>query len=620
MKKNNSNAFLTSSFSPYVDKITALIILPLTVVITFLLIYHLDRGIDLSDEGFYLVFATQAANISTVISSFGFYTGILFEWLDRDLFLFRVTGLFLLIGFAVFFINSLITNLANAIGISISLAGKIISYSLASLAILTYYQAWIVTPSYNVMSLLACLLVGTGLIRLVNSFSACKKSYLWDSIIFNSALVGLGYFLAIMSKPTTALCLGIISVLWIFFTAANAKWLKIILCIALTTLVLLILHVFFIEASIDSILIRTLNGIEFGTLAETNHGIYEIFKQLFNYILALPGELAGDLIFPSMTMIILLFCWHLLSLNKSNDNTKIKMLGIEIIICIGTLAACLTLWAQGFWDGGPNWVDSGYTGIALVLFFAIVWVVCSIVLTKKVVLSQSLVTTIALITLNLSLAFSFGFGSNNGAISNSSLAYIFYVAAIFVCVMWISKEYDFKIYPTVVTSILVFSCGSMLYGGFAVPYRISGSILNQNTPVTLTNGDSKIFTDAVTATYINQIQNAAIKYEWQPGTMLIDMTGGTPLASYLLDAKPVSVGWMLGGYKGADNAAYFAINKVDKSSLDNAWVLTCSDCKRQISLETLQKSGINLKTDFKKIAQLKTGFRNESQTLWKPND
>jgi len=618
MNVNNGLTTLMSNFSLSSNKIIALVIFSLTTFITFLFIYHLDRGIDLTDTGFHMVSASQASNIPATVTSFGFYTGYFLELFDRSVFLFRLTGLFFLGGLAIFFTKSLMAYLADKLEMVFTVEKNIISYCLTMLGVLTYYQSWKITPSYNLLALGACLLVGTGLIRLIESVNFHKKRHVWSAITCNSAIVGIGYFFAIMSKPTTALCLGIVTLLWVFFTDAKKQWLKIILSIALTTLCLLALHVFSIEAAIDSILVRTLAGIEYVRLADMGHDSYSLIRKFITDLLAIPLKLSIDLILASLTFIFLLFGLRLLSLFKPHWCAKYKLQSGEIIICISTSVFCLIMWIHGYWDGGPMWRHSGYAGIALVLYLILIGFTSSVVLENKIQFDKGLSSVCGLILLNISLAISFGVGSNNGAIVNSSMAYVFYVSSIFVGAIWISKQYNFKFFLPLITCILVLSSLSMSYGAFFKPYRIKGTIFDQQTPVKLTNGDTNIYADVETAAYINQLQSAAMKHGWQQGNILIDMTGATPLASYLLDAKPATVGWILGGYKGSNSAAYYAISSLKKDDLNKAWVLTCLECKRQISADVLLKLEIDLNADFERVAQLKTGHRNEMQILWKP--
>ena len=98
------------------------------------------------------------------------------------------------------------------------------------------------------------------------------------------------------------------------------------------------------------------------------------------------------------------------------------------------------------------------------------------------------------------------------------------------------------------------------------------------------------------------------------------MTGGTPLANYILDANFMGTPWLIGGYEGSTKAFKFNADYVATKDLDNAWLLTTDNPDgRFIHPKELKNIGLNFPVDYIAVTNLTLPRRNnEQQTLWKP--
>ena len=140
----------------------------------FRFIEDLSRGIDLTDESFYLVYSTFPDSILASVTSFGYYTKIILDLANGDIYWFRVTGFLILLGTSFFFsceLNKYIT-------VKTSLDNRLLEVSwivVSTMSLFSYYSTWVVTPSYNLIVLLSCLTIsGSCLAIFVNKLKGNK--------------------------------------------------------------------------------------------------------------------------------------------------------------------------------------------------------------------------------------------------------------------------------------------------------------------------------------------------------------------------------------------------------------------------------------------------------------
>ena len=145
-----------------------------------LLVYGSGRGLDLTDEIFYLVWTRNPDAYALIYQPFGYLLHPLFAVVGGDLQLFRLSG------FAI----------AAASGASLGAAlspprGDRLSFSIeGAVAALTIFFPWIITPSYNSAANIGALLIITGLL------------HGWAQRPIPAALAGgAGLCIAAFSKP-----------------------------------------------------------------------------------------------------------------------------------------------------------------------------------------------------------------------------------------------------------------------------------------------------------------------------------------------------------------------------------------------------------------------------------
>jgi hypothetical protein len=148
-----------------------------------LLVYGSGRGLDLTDEIFYLIWTRDPNAYALIYQPFGYLLHPLFELTGGDLRTYRLAGFAIAAAAGAF------------LGWSLSPAGRgRVPFSLyGAAAALTIFFPWIVTPSYNSAANVGALLIVAGI---VSAFSDR-----WAYCVMGAVAGAAGLCLAAFSKP-----------------------------------------------------------------------------------------------------------------------------------------------------------------------------------------------------------------------------------------------------------------------------------------------------------------------------------------------------------------------------------------------------------------------------------
>jgi hypothetical protein len=176
-----------------------------------LLVYGAGRGLDLTDEVFYLIRTRDPAGYQLSYQPFGDLLHPLFQLVGGDLQLYRLTGFAIAAGAGAF--------------VGWSLPGARERRALFALygaaAALTIFFPWIVTPSYNSVANVGALLILGGVLNLLQGSRPARA--------VGAAAAGAGLCLAAFGKPP----LFAIAVLGLLLMAVAAKPTRAAVCASL---------------------------------------------------------------------------------------------------------------------------------------------------------------------------------------------------------------------------------------------------------------------------------------------------------------------------------------------------------------------------------------------------
>lgn len=562
------------------------------------LILYMDRGLDLTDESYYLLCAYSPDRLLMQGSQFGHYTGLLFRMAGSSLPLFRLMGLAVL-----FFTGLLFAMKVEAFSGQIIRAtprsGALGRISTITLGVLGYYGIWMTTPSYNWLNLLSVLLAVTSLLgssgaeetTLPGPRQKTQRTAAWG------ALLGASVALAFMARPYTAITLVVMAAVWGTLSGPRERRKIFFLSAAGSSLLFFLLHVVFFEKNIFSYLEEMKTS-----LALNRHFLsYE------------PGFIFSD----AMTSLTRFFT-RFLEINRYLilillvTNFALPRLKVPSFV----QGLCFTLFCASFWiivsrrSGMPAFWRSGLVSLSYCMGFLL----SRLAFCPNPLANRRLFLPLLLIAASASFAFS----SENGLIEEMSMSFGLLATAALIIATNVEDGMLGRIHNALMCLLMTISTLVILHHGFQRPYRLPAPLVSQTLPVKLEGVPGILKVDSVTRNYIDALQKAAKNSGWVPGTSFIDLTE-TPGAAAILHASPPVTAWLYGErYKGFTEAA-LAIAGDEK--LRGAWILTTPSKKETRTPEVvLKQRGLHFPENYVLAGEFQRPFDGEKQNLWKPRN
>jgi hypothetical protein len=167
--------------------------------------WGLRRGIDLTDEGYYLNSISLPYLYKATYSQFGFVLHPIYVAVGGDLILLRWAGLLQLTLAAAFFVSTFLHS--PLIRPPLPKTTRLVLTVSGSCAVLLEYFPWTPTPNYNLLNLFGVLIIFTGWLRIfVTSEDGTSPWWYRPGAM---AVFVLGFAIVALVKPTTAAILAI---------------------------------------------------------------------------------------------------------------------------------------------------------------------------------------------------------------------------------------------------------------------------------------------------------------------------------------------------------------------------------------------------------------------------
>ncbi len=532
-----------------------------------------NRGIDITDEGYYLSWISNPWIFNGEASQFGYVYHPIYLLVNGNIALLRQLNLL-----AIFVLAAILTHIALSrfdrrhSPILRYYWTMTLSLAIASTSLI-FFQIWIPTPSYNSLAFQALLVAGIGLLLAEVENDRWKLSG-W-------LLIGFAVWLAFMAKPTTAVILALIIAVY-FIEAPRARFLPAVLA-ASATIILILLFALSVHGSITAFFDSLNEGASFARSigGSSSYSLGSVIR----LDIRIPSP--RDLLLIVATCVVLTAAF-LLSRSHAErlfaGLTSIAMLAGLLLAIVFNVPAlkpsnifALQMWAVpvaataalvvAFLRGNTKWLPAKWTlPLCLGLF---------------------------------PLAYTFGTMSNYWA-SGAAAGFFWVIAGVLLL----------RNYPNITRGLLPLAA----YGQFLTilvvllalqyPYRQLWSINVQTEPVSFASG-AQLLLSADAATYFKELDAAAAASGFMPGDPVIDLTGQSPGALFAMGAKPVGRAWIIGGYAGSEATARKALQRAGCHEISNSWLLTEPNGARSLPLSILGEFGINVQTDYVPAAKIR---------------
>ena len=585
------------------------------IFLILLLIKNAASGFDMSDESHYIINAIQSKNIVGQPSQFGYITGVILSYCSNNIEYFRITGIFLILFSALLFIISLNEYWSSWTFNTDKYSTNTHYWTImpALISALVYYHLWLITPSYNWLALIASLLTGSGLfISSIKKHSNTFNNYMtFNPIYLGSVLIGLGLALSFLAKPSTTLALGLICALWLIFHFKSQDKVKFVL-ISLTVFISFIyIHIiinfenhmkFYQRLSVGLEIMNTLNDNSALSLLVTKPIIQ--FIHLFSQLVKSTVFIVGILVVLLLTLAIR-YKQYVQSFSELHNLIMITVIGFTIAI----------IYNMGGLDAN-NIAPATIAGSLFMLLSIgmIKTIHLDMMQNNPIPLTRMLIIYVVLIMLAISVSY----GTGRPIIKHASCAYIFLGLSVSFLSRWIITENKDSLLHWIFPAFVCFSSTIVLISAFNNPYRLTSSISKQTSPISFMATSGILKVNSITAIYVKKLKSDALNAGWKRRLPLIDLTGVSPGATLILDAEILAKPWFLGGFINSNKFALKVLSFSDPKKIRQAWILVAPNGKSKLSPAILLKYNLKFPENYEMVSQLKSGWSNEKQELWRP--
>lgn len=557
------------------------------------------RGLDFTDESFYLLNYLHWRDVTATASFFGAYFDVPFRALGGNVGAMRVFGLALLmIG------SGLLAWRACAFGRE---PGEPVPWPLiaAGMAGALFYYSYVTTlraPSYNLL-VLFCMLVATALLLVLTEARASRRRLATAAFVYG-LLIGACAF----TKATSALATVLCHLLFLAGFGRASRWAEWVVC-ALVGVGVNLLALQWAQPTWFAVLS---DGVALTSALDGGHTTIR-FATLWPAVVRgaarlLPALLLGALVFGMVV-------------RRWGRSHRIVLSGLVVLL---VAAIMLTIQLQGY---GKSWW-------ALLAFgTALLWWAERLCRERALPRWRDVRGVVGLSALLFALPVCYSIGTNGSLPAHTQMAAVFAIVAL---TLPLRRLYALGlIHVGALALALALLCLPMLAQQLrsledpAFTYRLRTGLLDQKQPLALGPRGDTLSLDVLTRDGLETLARQMAAAGFRRGEPILDATGDGPGLVYALGGRPLGLAWMIGGYAGSERVAARALDRVPLDELRQAWVLSADDNPRALKalprllLERTGAPGPQTIGSVQLVAQYRwDGLppRPVTVTLWKPSE
>jgi hypothetical protein len=573
-----------------------------------LVLLSANRGFDRTDEAFYLLSIAHPEDVMVTFSMFGAALNPLFKLVGGNSAALRVLGAFILWMVSVYAAWLTLTKLEFQAGMG---AGRMRLNLLLTLFVSSgaslYYFLWLLTPSYNWLALVGLIVFWGGFVLWIKS-----ERRTWSARM-GTALFAFAAALVFWAKPTSAALI----VLYPLGALALERrhWRRLLDGQSLlggaagfaAGMSLPLLSGFSPQAVITVLSL----GVEHQNVLKPS--VYAMPLMVLQQALHQTAQLFTENVFIRdhfWVWLTPLIGFALLSRLKSNTALYQRRVGI---LLVGGLSAALVTAAVVLSDEAGRWALTVPLLIAL-------YMIAGNQAQRRLSISrgandsqQNLLWLIPI----LGLVFIFVFGTTNPYAMQAGMSAFFPMLAAALLLRSASAGAVNHLLMHAALPIILLSVIWLTAISSLTPYRQNVSVWQMDYPVQVDQTNTLVVSQEM-GRYIHVLQTAASEAGFQPETPLIDLTGSSPGAAYVLRGRAYVFPWLLGDYPGSDLAAVFILSRWHPQDLAAAWVLTADrEGAPYLTPSILREVGLDFPADYERVGEIRLG--DQTQILWRPN-
>ena len=485
--------------------------------LTFLYL-NLDRGFDLTDEAYYLLWIDRPAAYDIAGSMFGIALSPIYHLTGSDPAWLRRIGLVVAALTAAAMCWTVLR--LNARGRPPA-PGAVAMAAAAAASVATYYHLWLPTPSYNWLPLPAGFLLLTGVSLLQHDRMP----------IGSTVMIGLAGLLAFAGKPTTGAAFALVYLLGAVAAAGFSR--RTMRHVALSGVACLALLALASVSFLDPwIAFRQARGYVdfFGAAPPIGSYLASLHIPPGYHVAAIAAVLAYHApgLIARFLGIVAIVAALVVEREMHNRGYDYAQGVVVMAACLALVANCLAWSPQR-----PRWRQLLVPALA----FVMPWVAA--------------------------------FGTSNALVWQTSFYAAFPLAGSIAIAYLCFGDRDWRAIGAAM--LAPFFAGLALNAAQTAPYRLSSTLGAQVLPVTVGGGVLRV--DARTRAFIDTLREQVAEAGFEEGTPVLDFSGSTPGIAFLLNGHPPGFPWLVGGYEFSPRLAEQIVTAMPVEKRRSAWLV-----------------------------------------------
>ncbi|MFB6453573.1 hypothetical protein [Bradyrhizobium tunisiense] len=419
-----------------------------------------------------------------------------------------------------------------------------LSAGIASLALVAF-QWRALTPNYYTLNVQSALMVMIGLL-LADRPGRMRQ-------VLGFVLVGVGGWGSFMARPATAAAIAV--VVMVYAAALRRKLLLPMLGAALVAVALLTATAYVIGGGINGLVTHMVKGTQGIALLGGGHELSHILR--IDRLETSPSQLA-----------IALLAATALLLSIFMSNYKLLTSLVLASLLIATLAIALL---------GADPISIKLTTLFLVPTFTCLG---ATFYRGGMVLRTQAPTSIALALMFLVLPHLLALSSRVNYWSAGSDACLFWMLAVVAFLSPLAQEGGSVATLLPLTVFAQLLTASVVNAGMLNPWR-QVKDLRAYTAITALPGGGKLVLSQSFHDYLATARAQARAAGLEVGTPVVDLSNA-PTLLYVLEARPLGLPWLFGGYSGSNAVAVKTLGLENCADLAKAWVLIAPEGPRHL--------------------------------------
>lgn len=552
------------------------------------------RGVELSDEAFYLLWMRDPWQYHASATQFGFIYHPLYVLLSGDVTMLRWFAYLVTFVLAALLGGVVLWRSSPLKGAWSSSGTLYVALTLGSMALLTV-GPWLPTPNYNILNSQGLTIGMIGYV--LADRTACRVSILgWFCL-------AIGCWLTFMAKPTSAVAFAILAFTCLCATK-QVNW-RLLGLACLLGGGLLTASAFLEDGSLYRFADRLTNGAAMYQILGAQHDYAAMFK--VDIISLSEYEWHLCLILALATILVLLA-------------QPLRTFGLIGSLALAVAASALAMMAMA----GYSLIDGPLTVFRNVIFLAVPAGVAVAVVVRALVgyapwpsFPQVVLAALLLLLPHLS---AFGTAGNYWPAAGTNA--MFWGLSAIAMVVPGRREEGAWISTLPIATFLQFGAVCLLGLTVLAPYRQNVPLVDQHAKLVLAPGTRPLQVAESVERYISNLRDLAKGAGFVAGTPVIDLTGRFPGTVYALGGNAIGQPWMVGGYPGSQDLARIMLDTVPCKQIAEAWLLAEPEGVRPMPSSLLPELGIDLSRDYALIGTVMSPkgevVTSYSQFLYKP--